>query len=328
MARALSYLTERMRAHAWRGARPTSRSATSSMTSTGTRASRASTCFTTGTARPTPSRRTRSPWMRRIRVRPDRRAPRQPRRARFGAGLLLSLSRWRSWRCGPGTRASPAPNARSRARAAAGTCRDRTAAASALRDNAETLLLIATSHYEPNEHGYDLLLQRARALPDANRVAMALGHAQAMGGHLRFGFEVTYGKDLKAMRDDNGADYPWLCFALAGLMEEYARLSSAGGGGPRARPRRRRIDQRTDAGPGGLSRAARRSWLDRASGGLVRVRGGLRPASRGAARGVRAASPAGSRVLADRRCSSIFRRTCSRAPSSTRCCAAMRGPCR
>ena len=95
-------------------------------------------------------------------------------------------------------------------------------------DNAETLLLVATSHYEPNESGYDLLLSRARALPDSNRTAMALTHAQAMGGHLRFGYEVTYGRDFKAMRDDNGADYPWLLFALSGLMEAYDRLSAAG----------------------------------------------------------------------------------------------------
>ena len=94
--------------------------------------------------------------------------------------------------------------------------------------NAETLLLIATSHYEPNETGYDLLLSRARTLPAANRTAMALTHAQAMGGHLRFGYEVTYGRDLKAMRDDNVADYPWLCFGLAGLMDEYDRLAAAG----------------------------------------------------------------------------------------------------
>jgi hypothetical protein len=95
-------------------------------------------------------------------------------------------------------------------------------------DNAETLLLIATSHYEPNEAGYDLLLARARALPEHNRLRMALTHAQAMGGHLRFGFEVTYGRDLKAMRDDNGADYPWLLFGLAELMDEYARLAQRG----------------------------------------------------------------------------------------------------
>lgn len=93
--------------------------------------------------------------------------------------------------------------------------------------NAETLLLIATSHYEPNESGYDLMLTRARELPASNRTAMALTHAQAMGGHLRFGYEVTYGRDLTAMRDDNGADYPWLCFGLAGLMDEYERTIGA-----------------------------------------------------------------------------------------------------
>jgi hypothetical protein len=98
-------------------------------------------------------------------------------------------------------------------------------------DDAETLILIATSHYEPHEHGYDILLERARALPASNRAAMALGHAQAMGGHLRFGFDVTYNRDLAAMRADNGADYPWLCFALAGLMDEYARLSGIGEAG-------------------------------------------------------------------------------------------------
>lgn len=98
-------------------------------------------------------------------------------------------------------------------------------------DNAETLLLIATSHFEPSEAGYDLLLSRARALPDSNRTAMALTHAQAMGGHLRFGFEVTYGKDFKAMRDDNGADYPWLLFGLAGLMDEFDRMEARGESG-------------------------------------------------------------------------------------------------
>ena len=44
-----------------------------------------------------------------------------------------------------------------------------------------------------------------------------------MGSHLRFGFEATYGRDTVVMRDDNVADYPWLCFALATLMREYAR---------------------------------------------------------------------------------------------------------
>jgi hypothetical protein len=30
------------------------------------------------------------------------------------------------------------------------------------------------------------------------------------------------------MRDDNVADYPWLCFALMSVMQEYARLDATG----------------------------------------------------------------------------------------------------
>ena len=41
-----------------------------------------------------------------------------------------------------------------------------------------------------------------------------------MGGHLRFGFETTYGKDAVQMRDDNAADYPWLRYALITLLTE------------------------------------------------------------------------------------------------------------
>ena len=98
--------------------------------------------------------------------------------------------------------------------------------------NAETLMLVATSHYEPDQRGYDLLLERARALGPASRFNVALGHAQAMGCHLRFGFEATYGRDASYMRADNSADYPWLCFSLAELIKEYARLDEAGIQGP------------------------------------------------------------------------------------------------
>ena len=94
--------------------------------------------------------------------------------------------------------------------------------------NAETLMLVATSHYEPDQRGYDLLLERARALGPPSLMLVALGHAQSMGCHLRFGFEATYGRDASFMRADNSADYPWLCFALAVLMREYARLHDAG----------------------------------------------------------------------------------------------------
>lgn len=94
--------------------------------------------------------------------------------------------------------------------------------------DAETLLLLATSHYEPAEHGYHETLKRARGLDDRHQVALAMAHAASMGSHLRFGVEATYGRDMGAMRADNTADYPWLCFALVVLMREYVRLLVGG----------------------------------------------------------------------------------------------------
>ncbi|MGH9201558.1 MAG: hypothetical protein ACRD2A_10025 [Vicinamibacterales bacterium] len=91
-------------------------------------------------------------------------------------------------------------------------------------DDAETLLLIGTSHYELHERGYGALLEKTRTLNRRHRVRIALGHAASMGAHLRFGFEATYGRDTVNMRDDNVADYPWLCFALATLMAEYVEI--------------------------------------------------------------------------------------------------------
>jgi hypothetical protein len=93
---------------------------------------------------------------------------------------------------------------------------------------AETLILIATSHFELQERGYDKLLARVRTLNDGHRRAVALGHAASMGCHLRFGFQATYKRDTLVMRNDNVADYPWLCFALATLMQEYSRLRADG----------------------------------------------------------------------------------------------------
>lgn len=89
--------------------------------------------------------------------------------------------------------------------------------------DAETLLLIATSHYEMYERGYAVLLEQVRTLNRAHRVGVALGHAASMGCHLRFGFEATYARDTINMRDDNVTDYPWLLFALATLMDEFTR---------------------------------------------------------------------------------------------------------
>jgi hypothetical protein len=88
--------------------------------------------------------------------------------------------------------------------------------------DAETLILLATSHFEAVERGYDRLLRRVKTLTREHQLKVALGHASSMGCHLRFGFEVTYRRDTVLMRDDNSADYPWLCFALVTLMREYA----------------------------------------------------------------------------------------------------------
>ena len=99
--------------------------------------------------------------------------------------------------------------------------------------DAETLLLIGTSHYEIDERGYDKLLERVRTLNQAHKTSVALGHAASMGSHLRFGFEATYARDTVIMRDDNVTDYPWLCFSLATLMREYAGLRANGGNGTR-----------------------------------------------------------------------------------------------
>jgi len=94
--------------------------------------------------------------------------------------------------------------------------------------DAETLLLLATAHFEVQERGYDQLLDRVRRLNAVHQTRIALGHAASMGSHLRFGFEATYGRDTIVMRDDNVADYPWLCYALSVVMTEYDRLRGAG----------------------------------------------------------------------------------------------------
>lgn len=93
--------------------------------------------------------------------------------------------------------------------------------------DAETLILIATSHYELDEPSYDDLLARVRTLSQPHRLNIALGHAAALGSHLRFGFEASYARDTTTMRNDNIVDYPWLSFSLATLMDEYERLRAA-----------------------------------------------------------------------------------------------------
>ena len=90
----------------------------------------------------------------------------------------------------------------------------------------ETLLLLATSHFEPDERGYVTLLERVRGLSDERQLAVGLGHAACTGCHLRFGFQATYGRDTEAMRKDNFADYPWLLFAAETVLREHERGGS------------------------------------------------------------------------------------------------------
>ena len=93
--------------------------------------------------------------------------------------------------------------------------------------DAETLMLIGTSHFEPEEWGYGKLLAKVRTLDEQHQFRIGLGHAASIGCHLRFGFEAQCGRDTLALRDDNLADYPWLCFALSAVMHEYVRLADA-----------------------------------------------------------------------------------------------------
>jgi hypothetical protein len=93
--------------------------------------------------------------------------------------------------------------------------------------DAETLLLIATSHYEPDERGYTSLLEQVRGLSPDRQRAIGLGHAASMGAHLRFGFHATYARGTEAMRNDNVADYPWLHFAADVVLQEYERAGDA-----------------------------------------------------------------------------------------------------
>jgi hypothetical protein len=90
-------------------------------------------------------------------------------------------------------------------------------------DDAETLLLVSVSHFEPDVTAYDRLLAKVRALDEDNRTRLALAHAAILASHLRFGFEATYGRDILEMRKDNAPDYPWLLLALTTLLDRYAR---------------------------------------------------------------------------------------------------------
>jgi hypothetical protein len=94
--------------------------------------------------------------------------------------------------------------------------------------NAETLLVLAVSHYHPEEQVYDDLVKRVKTLTEAHQVHFALMGSAVLGSHLRWGFALMYKRDLGVLREDNVADYPWLLASLATLAREYARLKESG----------------------------------------------------------------------------------------------------
>ena len=94
--------------------------------------------------------------------------------------------------------------------------------------NSETLILIATSHFEPDVQAYERLLERVKNLNPSHQVRIALVHAAILASHLRHGLQGLYRKDIASMREDNVPDYPWLCFSLVTLMKAYAQMHDEG----------------------------------------------------------------------------------------------------
>jgi len=95
-------------------------------------------------------------------------------------------------------------------------------------DDAETLLWIAISHYEPDDHAYARLLEKVKTLNDAHQARLARVGAAVLGCHLRWGLPVYYGQDPGRMRGDNVSDYPWLLFSVDVLLRAYAKMRLAG----------------------------------------------------------------------------------------------------
>jgi hypothetical protein len=131
---------------------------------------------------------------------------------------LLALTAMRSW-----DEPDPAETL-GRVTAALGHLHGAESSGQRFADDAEMLLLIATSHYEPEEDGFRLLLDRVKRLPRERRVTIAVQHAHAMGAHLRYAYEITTAKSIPGTRDDNVADYPWLRWSFLTLLEEFDRV--------------------------------------------------------------------------------------------------------
>jgi len=95
-------------------------------------------------------------------------------------------------------------------------------------DDAETLLLLAISHYHPEDAAYDALLRKVWQLDETHRLKVAMPGAAILGSHLRWGFRNMYGRDVGRMREDNVVDYPWLLFSVATLVRAYGASRPTG----------------------------------------------------------------------------------------------------
>lgn len=98
-------------------------------------------------------------------------------------------------------------------------------------DDAETLLLLAVSHYHPEEHVYEQIARRFDALTGVRRRRMAEACAAVLGGHLRWGLRHMYRRDVARMHADNVVDYPFVVYGVLNLLRDFEAERSAGIGG-------------------------------------------------------------------------------------------------
>lgn len=89
----------------------------------------------------------------------------------------------------------------------------------------ESLLWIAVSNYHPDDDAYNRLVNKVRRLERGRQLRFAENGAHILGTHLRWGLEAYYRRDYDLLRNDNVADYPWLLYCLATLMERWHELS-------------------------------------------------------------------------------------------------------
>jgi hypothetical protein len=117
-----------------------------------------------------------------------------------------------------------------------------TRAVSALQDDAEMLLLIATSHYEPMREDFGCCSIARAPCRATRRVTIARQHAHAMGAHLRYAYENHDGQEHPGHARRQRRRLPWLRWSLLTLLGGVRS-----GGGPPGRH-------------GSCARSSRKRW--------------------------------------------------------------------